>query len=348
MAAVLKCPCGEKVAAPEGAPAEGLTCPRCKKVVRAAAATQGVQAAPSPPPAATREPRPTGKPPSASVQTAPSPPPLPPPAGQEAVTTVLPEPEGEDRPRKRKAKVRRQGLDRVNTALAFHFFFNPFAFLGAAAACWAGWTFSSLALVPGLNDPLAAPAAFFVAAGGVLLLITGLAELAPTLIILSAGPQPGRGLILGALALRLVACGLALLVLLLPDFQPLLLLLALLAMIGGWCLWMGFLKQLGRSLKREEVSREAVRVCLGGLGAVGMMFSFLVVAVIMVVLFAKLPFIFSSLFTAAFIGAVAKIAFTVGKFDSLTEFFLTPFGLPYTFRYLNFIGGVRALVDRRT
>jgi hypothetical protein len=355
MATVITCQCGAKFRAPEGREAKWLSCPRCKTVVPAigleAVQTAADQLAPLPQQAIQAA---AEKSAASTLRSLESP---------EVVTEVAPEevapeevapeegaPEqrGEPRPRKRKGRARREWLARVDRALAYHYA-SPFAFLAAAATAGIGWALSFLALGLGMREAVGEPAAFFTFASCALLLLTWLLELTPNLLILFAGGNMGRGALFAALIVRTAAAAVAAVGLVFSEYRALILLAATLAMVGSWCLWMAFLNQLGRSLDRDDIVREAAQTCLSGVRVWILTLVLLFFLVFLGVLTFRTPFFMGTLLlAAAMLGAVAKITYTVGKFDSLLEFALSPIGLSFSFHYLNFLGGVRTVIDRRT
>jgi hypothetical protein len=109
---------------------------------------------------------------------------------------------------------------------------------------------------------------------------------------------------------------------------------------------MAFLGQLGPVLKRAEVAAGAEQALWSALRAIAILIPFILFEGVMIGFTVKRPWLILGEH-APFLGASAAIAYRVGEFDSLLSLFLAPTGIPFALDYLNFISGLRGLVERR-
>jgi hypothetical protein len=325
MAAVVTCPCGTVIQIRDEDLSRWLACPRCGVIVYL--------------------------PPDEAVGAAPAEDaddwgeaPVPVAAKGEAPGEKIEVPDLAGRFRKQEGKARRRYLRRVNRGLAFHYAV-PFLFLAGAGT-------GVLALVLILSarmfdwDAAAEAAAVFFRVSGVLLLLTGLLSALPAVLALHAGGSVG--VLAACLGLLGVGCVSAALTVVFPSFYgPAFLGLALAVLFAAWACWMVFLAGLGPVLRRAEVGEGAMRTLWAGGWLLARGLPFLLVGGIAVAAMVKWP-VLITVIPASFLGALVTIAYQAGGFDSIPALLLAPTGIPFTLEYLNFIGGLRMLIDRRS
>jgi hypothetical protein len=328
------CACGAKLQIPDEDIKKWVSCPACRVIVSlppedgiraAAAATTATSAA-------VRSSRPPPFPP-------PFPPPLPEPAEEESNEEDL-----EDRRRRRKAKARRQYLEGINVGLALHYVVPFVSLVGIGTGV--------LALISSLNSALLewesadeAALGFFVASG-VFLFLAGSLALPAALFGLLASPNgSGRRPLMSGVGLFAAGTLAAAILIVRPRFGLPLFAAGLGCLFGGWAYWLVFLGCLGPALKRPEVAEGARRTLLAGVRMLAVGIPFLLTLGILVGLGLRRPWLIP-VAPGPFLGAVALIAWHVGNFDSLLDLFLAPTGIPFTFEYLNFISGMRVLLER--
>jgi hypothetical protein len=264
---------------------------------------------------------------------------------------VLP-PDWKARLRKRGVKGRARGLAKVNLALALHYP-TPFTFLAALVSGSLALALSGVCRNPRLAELFAGPAHFFVTLSSVFFLLTGLMQIGPLILGMLAPAATGRTLLTIALAVDVTACFAAGLALGLPWFRPAFLALSMVATMAAWVLWMAFLNRLGHFLERRPVWEAAAQTCTRVIRAVAVTGGFWVVSGVGIFFAIVIGVLYLSRFPptlwflpAGVVGAAAKVAWHMGGFDALWEFILFPTGLPVTIEYVNFIGGVRKILDR--
>jgi hypothetical protein len=333
MASVLTCSCGAVVRIRRADEKKRIECPRCHAELRPAAEEAICTTPASPAPRAAADPS----------HKAPVPPAAP--ASQDLAIEVEPDPGLREKDRKRATRGQRRGLRAVHLGLAFHFP-SPVAFLLAALTTGLTLGLAGLSHSP-RTAGAAGPAVFFGYVSTGFFLLTGLLEIAPSVLALGLTDGPGRWFFGVAFVLRCGACLLACLVLFFPTYAPGHLGMALVAMTIAWGLWMAGLYRLGFSVNRKDITEGAVRITFRGLKILGIaMFTLLITFAIIGVSIRYPPLLF--VFPPAMIGAALKIAFTLGDFDSMLRFFFAPTGVPFLLEYLNFIIGVRTILERRT
>ncbi len=261
------------------------------------------------------------------------------------------EPDWKVRPR-RIIKSRRRSLARVNLGLALHYP-APFLCLVALTTGSVALFLSAMSRNPRLGDLFASSAHAFLTISSVALLLTSLAQIGPTVLAMWAPGGTGRVLLGLALSLLWLACLSAGLALVLPVARAAFLAVSLLALPGAWVLWMVFLRRLGECLERDTIAEGAVQMCLrvfrvmtltGGFWLVVAVSVFFVLAVGVLFLSYMPPTLW--FLPAIAIGAAARVIWVFGNFETLLEYVLFPTGLPITFEYVNFISGVRKILDR--
>jgi hypothetical protein len=254
------------------------------------------------------------------------------------------------RKRKSKAKARRRGLERVSTALGFHYA-SPFVVLAAVLTGCLGLAFMTAAQHPALEE-MQQPVRFFVVASDILLLLAGLLEI-PVLIFYFAVPDGvARGLALGSFGLRLCTVVLAVLSLILPDAGLALTAVALVMLLGSWVLWMVSLQRLALYLNRNEMAEHALQLLRSGLltllGSLATIFgAALVIMLIATMKFAFVRYLVGFVALSIF-GGLVKIAAILREGDSFFGFFLAPTGVPYVLRYFDQIDSLRTVIARRS
>ncbi len=246
--------------------------------------------------------------------------------------------------RRQEGKSRRHYLRLVHQGLAFHYVV-PFLFL-------AGTGTGMLALVLVLSgrffdwDSAAEAAGVFFRVSGVLLFLTGLVSAPAAVLGLRAGGPAGLLVTcLGMLAAGALSAALA--VVFPVSWGPAFLGGALALLFGAWAAWMVFLAGLGPVLRRGEVGEGAIRTLWAGGGTLARCLPLLLVGGILVAAMVKWP-VLITVIPASFVGAVATIAYHAGGFDSIPALLLAPTGIPFALEYLNFIAGLRMLIERRS
>jgi hypothetical protein len=257
---------------------------------------------------------------------------------------VIPDPELLDRDRKRATRGYRRGVRLVHLGLAFHYP-APVAFAVATLT-----TCLTLGLAGAAHSPKMAsaegPATFFACVSAAFFLLTGLLEVAPSLLGLALTDTTGRSLFAAAFAVRCLACLLACLVFIFPTYAPGHLGLALMAMVIAWVLWMAGLYRVGYSVNRKDITEGVVRTTFRGLRTLGLALAVMLVLFGMLISSVRYPFLLF-IFPPAMIGSVLRIAFILGDFDSMVRFFFAPTGIPFLLEYINFISSVRTILERR-
>jgi hypothetical protein len=314
MAIRLTCPCGKQLRIRDEDVTEWVSCPACGVVVNL------------PPEEGTRVPQPPpGKTPGDGV-------------------TV---PDLEARFRRREARARRRHLRGVDRGLVFHYV-TPFLFLAGTGTGVLGLVLSLGARL--LEWESAADAArFFFVLSGVFLFLTGALAVPAAVFGLLGGSPGGGGLgaLLACLGLLAAGCLSAALLVVFPGYGPPLFAAGLATLFGGWVSWMAFLRWLGPSLRREEVGEGAVRMLWAGVRTLAVSLPVLLIVGTLVAVMVKRPILITFI-PATFVAAVVTIAYHVGNFDSVLGLLLAPTGIPFALEYLNFIGGLRMLIERRS
>jgi hypothetical protein len=256
-------------------------------------------------------------------------------------------PDLETRFRKQEARARRRYLRGVNSGLAFHYV-APFLFLAGTGAGVLGLVLTVSARAFEWENAVAA-ASFFFRAGGLFLFLTGAASIPAAFFgLLGASANGGgRATLLACLGLLGIGCASAASLVAFPGFGPGFFALGLATTFGAWIFWVTFLRGLGPSLGRQEVAEEALRTLLGGLKTLAISLPILLVVGFLVAAMVKRP-ILITVIPATFVGAVVTLAYHFGNFESILSMLLAPTGIPFVLDYLNFVAGLRMLIQRRS
>jgi hypothetical protein len=248
--------------------------------------------------------------------------------------------------RPRTAKARKRYLRGVNVGLALHYVI-PFLFLVGTGTGLIGML---VAMNGAIHDweGTSNAAGFFFRTCGIFQFLVGSLALPVMLFGLFGSPDgAGRGQLLIGSGLLALGTAAAAVLALYPRFGTILFLVALAALFGAWVHWMVFLGRLGPILKRPEFAEGSRQTLMAGVRMLAADIPFLLVLGLLIGFGIKRPLLIP-VAPGPFLGAIAVIAWHVGNFDSLLSLFLSPTGIPFTFDYLNFIGGTRNLVLRRS
>jgi hypothetical protein len=241
----------------------------------------------------------------------------------------------------------------VNLGLALHYP-TPFTFLLAITTGALALALAGIGRNPRLAELFAGPARLFLTISSLALLLTGLLQLGPTVLGMFGPAGTGRTLLGIALAVGCVGCLAASLALVPWAYAPAFLAAGLVATLVSWVLWMAFLGRLGRFLEDRTVAEAAAQTCgqvfralvvTGGFWVASGVATFFAVVIGVLYLNHFPPTLW--FLPAAAVGAAAKVAWHFGQFESVVEFALFPTGLPITFEYVHFIGGLRKMFDRQ-
>jgi hypothetical protein len=335
MPALVTCRCGAVVRVPAARKKARIVCPRCQAELHSHSGEEGIRTTPSPAKAS----------PAAAIQGAPMPP-VPSVATdtKDVPVEVAPDAELVDKDRKRGLRAQRRGLKWVYLGLALHFPAPILFALATLTACLA-LGLSAVGQSPRFDSIRPSAQVFCYISASLYLLLT-LVELAPNLLALSLTDPTGRTFFGTAFGIRCGVCLCAILVFLFPTYGPGQLGLALVTSVGAWAFWMWGLYRLGDSVNRNDICEGVGRTTLRGLKTLGLALASMIVLFTVVFISIRFPWMLF-LFTPAFIGSVVKIAFTQGDFDSILKFFLAPTGIPFVLEYINFILGVRTVLERR-
>jgi hypothetical protein len=251
----------------------------------------------------------------------------------------------ETRLRKGEVRARRTFLRGVHRGLAFC---SAAAFLFLAGA-----GLGVLALILTLSarafswDNAAEAARLFYRLGGVVLTLAGAAALPAPLCALLGAPPRGVGLLIACAGLT--GAGLALTVFLIvsPGYGAPLFLASLLTLFLAWGCWMVFLRGLSGALKRQEASEGTDRVLWAGVRALLVWLPCMLVLGFLVAAMVHRPILITFI-PATFIAALVTIAWHMSGFESIPTLLLTPTAIPFTLEYVNFVNGLRKLIDRRS
>jgi hypothetical protein len=233
----------------------------------------------------------------------------------------------------------------VNRGLVLHYVV-PFLFLVSTALGLLAVVLAVNARTHGWESTLEAAGDLFVVSG-VLFILTGAGAAVAAFLSLLARP-PGLGVLLGCLALSAVGTLLAAGLVGFSEwpYGPALFAVTLLSLFGGWCCWLAFLRGLAVELHRKEEAHGPVDVFWGALRTLAVVLPLVFFGGILLGALVRRPWLVLWV-PAGLVGAVAAVAFRLGGFDSLLRFILAPTGFPFALEYLNFIGGVRQLIQRR-
>jgi hypothetical protein len=339
MPAVLTCQCGATLRLPDARTKARIVCPRCQRVVQSQPGEEGIRATPSPARAA----------PPVSIQEAPPPPAPPPlpkaaPAARDVPVEVAPDAELAEKDRKRSLRAQRRGLKWVNLGLAFHFPAPVIFALATFTACMA-LGLAAVGHSPRFDGVKPSAEVFGYISAALFVLLT-LAEMPSNLLALSFTDPSGRIFFATAFGIRCGACLCAFLVFLFPDYGPGQLFLALILSAGSWAFWMWGLYRVGDAVNRKDIGTGVARTTFSGVKALGLALGGMLVTFVVVFTSVRYPWMLF-LFTPAFVASAVKIAFAQGDFDSAWRFFLAPTGIPFVLEYINFILGVRTVIERR-
>jgi hypothetical protein len=248
------------------------------------------------------------------------------------------------RPPTGEGKARRRYLRLVNRGLALHYV-TPFTF-------WAGTACGVLASVLALNatlyewDEVADAAVFTFRVSGVLLLLTGILALWATVQCLFSSSAVGRVFLLTSSGLLLTGCVSATVLTVSAVYGPTLFGVGVALLFVGWLAWMLFLRELAPLLHREEIAEGAGQRIWAGLRTLIVSPLALGVVGALIGMMAWQPGLITFI-PATLVGALAAAAYHLGNFDSITAYVLAPTGILAAVEYLNFIGGLRLLLERR-
>jgi hypothetical protein len=260
----------------------------------------------------------------------------------------------QDRLRKRDVKGRARAIQRVNLGLALHYP-APFLFLGALFTGAVALVLAGVCRNPRLAELFVPPADAFLVISSLAFLLTGLLQIGPLVLGLFAPGQTGSALLSMALVADGVGCLAAGVALLPVAYALAILATSIVATITAWVLWMAFLNRLGHYLERSAISEAVANTCGQIIRAIIVTAGFWVALGIAAFFTVAMGVLYMSRFPptlwflpAGAAGAAAKVAWHFGEFESLAEFALFPTGLPVTFEYVHFIGGLRKILDRET
>jgi hypothetical protein len=317
MAIRLTCPCGKKIPIRDEDATKWVSCPRCGVVVNLPP-EEGIGSSPGRP--AGRQDRPRHE-----VEE------------EDALADLL------VRHRRQEGKGRRRYLRGVNRGLALHYV-APFLFLAGTGA-------GMLALVLVLSgrtfewEKAVDAAGFFFVVSGVILFLSGALAIPAAFLALLGAPPTGS--LLSSVGLFAAGCLCAALLVVFPGYGPAFFGVALVTLFGAWVFWMIFLCGLGSLLERQEVAEGAGQILWSGVLTLALGLPTLLVAGMLVAAMVKRPFLVLVIPTGV-VGAAATIIFVAGGFESLLGMVLTPTGIPFVLEYLNFIGGLRMVILRRS
>lgn len=251
---------------------------------------------------------------------------------------------------------RRQAFARTNQGLGLHYFGMAIALL----ACVIGWI-ALLLLVGAGVDPWISRIAvysvpFLLVACVILVVLAGLAECVSSVLCLWVPDSLGRGLLLGALGVRLLTLGGGIGLLIAERAQGAAA-VSLLGLLLAWILWMFFLRQIAVLCKDRQLGNHVLSV----LGK-GVLTAIVVLATALIIVgFLKWFFgletlqhrLMLLLAGTLLVGAVAGIFFFLGNVANLNvgsfwSVLIYPTGIPFVFEYLDLIGSLRAVVLRRS
>ncbi|MBM4067904.1 MAG: hypothetical protein FJ271_03030 [Planctomycetes bacterium] len=190
----------------------------------------------------------------------------------------------------------------------------------------------------------------------ILVVLAGVTECVSSVMCLWIPDSLGRGLLLGALGVRLLAVGGGI-GLLIGGQAQVATAVSLLGLLSAWVLWMFFLRQIALRRKDRQLADHVLRVL--GKGAITAILVF--VTALVVAGFLRWFFGLETLqhrmmlllAGAGLVDAVAGILYFLGSVANLLAgsfwgVLIYPTGIPFVFEYLDLIGSVRAVVLRRT
>jgi hypothetical protein len=247
--------------------------------------------------------------------------------------------------RKAEARVRRRFLRGVYRGLGLCY---PAAFLFLAGA-----GFGVLALILTLSarafqwDNAAEVARVFYRTGGVVLALAGAAALSAAVCAVLGGPPRGFGLLNACAALTAVGLLLTVLLVLFPGHGPVLFLAGLFSLFFAWGSWMVFLRGLGAALGRQEATEGTDRVLWAAVRALLVALPTVLVLGFLVAAMVYRPILITFI-PATFVAALVTIAWHMSGFESIPVLLLTPTAIPFIMDYVNFVGGLRKLIERRS
>jgi len=243
---------------------------------------------------------------------------------------------------RRTIRARREYLRWLDRGLVCHYA-TPFLVLGSIAT---GLLALSLTLSVRILDweEAAEGAAFFFRASGLFLFLTAMLAVPTSLCGLLGRPLSATLLVsLGLLGPGSLA---AAALVIWPQYGPLLFLMGLTLLVVAWVCWMMFLRDLAPLLERPEVAAGAVHALWGGVKALAIALPVGFVVVLVIVAMIKRPILLFFV-PVGTLGSLVTVIYLVGSFDTVTGFLLAPTGLPVALEYLNFISGLRVLIQRR-
>jgi hypothetical protein len=351
MPTVITCSCGKKLAIPDHLAMRKIACPACRTVLVAPAAAGPKPEGPAAPPAAKTVPM------EVIVEPTPAPAkkggPAAPPASKNDPVEVLVEPEDLDkaeRKRKRDARARRRGLDRVNLSLAFHYA----AIFLVYAGLWAMIIAVNLNVAYRYSDSDKTRSAmtFFYFAAATCILLTGLVHLVIFILCLALPDGSARKFLIGSHAAWLVVFGLAIWALCSFDLRLPALGGAVLFLLGSWALWMFFLRRTASVSGQRDIADECVPVLWRGLATMLALVVILTLITLYVMLVMSFKFAWVRFviffFSLSILMGVMRIAAATRFFESFTHALLFPTGFLSVLRYLDLVGSLRMNIHRRS
>jgi hypothetical protein len=262
------------------------------------------------------------------------------------VIVNLPPDEPDRQQRKGKTRARRQYLRAVDRALLVYYV-APFVFLLGVGSGLLAVIFDLNGELYDWESALATANGLFKISGPFLFFAGLLAFSAAMMGLVGSAPHTGgQRALMGGMGLLAVGCLCAALLAVLPEFRSTLFFAALTILLVGWWCWMAFLGQLGPVLKSTVLDDGAEQALWSVLRTVAILVPLLLFEGVMIGFTVKRPWLIPFAH-APFIAAVAAISYRVGEFESILSLFFAPTGVPFALDYLNFIAGVRGLVQRR-
>jgi hypothetical protein len=248
--------------------------------------------------------------------------------------------------RKRMGKARRAYLRVVDSALWLHYV-APFLFLLGTGAGLIAAILDFNGEMYDFESTIAPANGLFWISGSFLVLAGVAAFLAALACLVGAGSLGGGKLSLWfCMVLLGGGCLCAVLTALLPDYRTTVFLAGLAILFSAWWFWMEYVGELNAILKRDEVATGAEQVLWSTMRAMAVLVPLFLFEGAMIGFTVKRPWLI--LFEhAPFLGVVAALSYRVGEFDSVASLALAPTGLPFALEYLNFIAGLRAVIQRR-
>jgi hypothetical protein len=362
MAVQITCSCGKRVSIPDQYATRKVVCPACRAVLAApaAAAAPAREAPAAAPKRGGPAAPPAGKDVAMEVIVEPQPPaakkggrPAVPPA-EAAEVFVEPdegaEPDKAERKRKRGARARRRGLERVTLGLAVHYAAVFLVYAGLWASIVA--VLLTVAYRYSEGDKTLAAMTFFYCAAAVCLLLTGLVQIATFVLCLAVPDGAARKFLIGSQAVWPAVFGLAVWAMFPGDLRLVALGGAILFLLGSWALWMFFLQRAAYAAHQPDIADETLRALWRGLGTMlGVVLILIAVTLyIMLIIYVEYKFVrilLISISISVFLGML-RIAAATRFFESVWHFLLFPTGFLSVLKYLDLLGSLRLFILRRS